>query len=76
HVLVVLDLDLKENAVTYRSEIENKLRNKHERLKIIIPIREVESWILADRGGLSDYFKISKDRIDRTPDELLDPKEK
>lgn len=76
HVLVVLDLDNRQNSVDYRNAIEEQIRNKNAKLKVIIPVREVESWLLADREGLSSFLCISKDKIDREPETLLDPKEK
>lgn len=36
---------------------------------------EVESWLLADRHGLSRFLEISKENITKEPDALIDPKE-
>lgn len=36
---------------------------------------ELESWLLASRVGLSQYFGISAQLVPATPDELLDPKQ-
>lgn len=76
YVLVVLDLDSRNNAIEYRRSIEGQIRNKNEKFKLVIPVREIESWLLADREGMSDFLSISKDKIDRDPELLLDPKEK
>lgn len=76
NVIVLFDLDLKPSFDDYKLELESQLANKRDSLHILISVREVESWILADRVGLGDYLKISKDKIERDPDELLDPKEK
>ncbi|EOG6950026.1 DUF4276 family protein [Edwardsiella piscicida] len=75
-VIVVFDLDLKPCPEKFRTSLENKVINKRENLHLIVSVREIESWILADRVGFSSYFKVSKDKIERDPDELLDPKEK
>lgn len=39
-----------------------------------VAIREIESWILADRDGFSDFLKISKSLIPIAPDQLSNPK--
>lgn len=75
-VLLVLDLDSKDSAEEYKRLIEGKIQNKNDSLLILVPVREIESWILADRDGLSSFLKISRDRIQRDPESLLDPKEK
>lgn len=75
-VVVVFDLDLKPCPEEFRSSLESKVVNKRDSLQIIVSVREIESWILADRIGFSSYFKVSKDKIERDPDGLLDPKEK
>lgn len=76
NVIVLFDLDLKPSSDDYKLELESQLANKRDTLHILISVREVESWILADRVGLGDYLQISKDKIERDPDELKDPKEK
>lgn len=76
HVIAIFDLDLKPDAEEFKSLLENKITNKTQTFNIIISVREIESWILADREGFSEYLSISKEKICRAPDELLDPKEK
>jgi hypothetical protein len=39
-----------------------------------IAVREVESWLIADREGFSDFLGISSTNITRNPDALPDPK--
>jgi len=39
-----------------------------------VAVREVESWILADRVGLSRLLGISMALLPQNPDQLLDPK--
>ena len=40
-----------------------------------VAVREVESWILADRIALADFFRISDINFHQSPDNLEDPKE-
>lgn len=75
-VLVVFDLDVKPSSVDFKKTLEGKVNNINENLNIVVSVREVESWLLADREGISKYFSVSKDKIDRDPDALFDPKEK
>lgn len=76
YVLLILDLDNRNSSNEYRSELEEQINNRADKFKIVIPVREIESWFLADREGLSNFLCISKDKIDRDPESLLDPKEK
>lgn len=76
NVLVFFDLDLKPSRDAYVQEIEGYLANKQQSLHVLISVREVESWILADREGLANFLHVSKEKIDRSPEQLLDPKEK
>jgi len=39
-----------------------------------IAVREVESWLLADRAGIAQFLMISLGKIPRNPDDLDDPK--
>lgn len=39
-----------------------------------VVVREVESWVLADHKGFSDYFGISQAKLPTDPDLLPDPK--
>lgn len=40
-----------------------------------IAVREVESWILADRDGLAEFLGIPKANFSKDPETLPDPKE-
>jgi hypothetical protein len=40
-----------------------------------IAVKEVESWLIADREGLAAYLGISVANLSRDPDSLIDPKE-
>ena len=39
-----------------------------------IAVREIESWIMADREAFAKYLHVSEDNVTTTPDELSDPK--
>lgn len=74
NVLIVLDLDNRHDANTFIKEVLGCIKiNKN--LKFSISVREIESWLLADKKGISDFLQISKDKIPANPELLLDPKE-
>jgi hypothetical protein len=39
-----------------------------------IAVREIESWLLADRSGFASYLGVSEAVVPRNPDELIDAK--
>ncbi len=47
----------------------------HPNLIFRIAVREVESWILADREGFSQFLRISSVFVPLQPDQLPDPKQ-
>jgi hypothetical protein len=44
------------------------------RMCLRVAVREAESWLLADRVGLASFLSVSRDRIPRDPDRIIDPK--
>jgi len=76
YVLIALDLDMKESDAVLLAEIERKIKRKEDKLLFSVSVREIESWLLADRKGFSDFLRISESKIDTNPDSLLDPKGK
>jgi hypothetical protein len=40
-----------------------------------VPVREVESWLLADRPSLASYLGVRQTAIPADPDDLSDPKQ-
>lgn len=51
-------------------------RGKHPNLLLRVAVREVESWLLADREGLSRFLRVKADLFPRIkPDEITKPKE-
>lgn len=43
-------------------------------LVFCVAVREVESWLLADRNGVAELLRIRVGRIPKRPDEIDDPK--
>ena len=46
----------------------------HPNLIFRVAVREVESWLLADRAGLSNFLRVPKTHCPERPDDLPDPK--
>lgn len=40
-----------------------------------LAVREVESWLLADRDGIAKYMSVPLEKVPERPDELDDPKQ-
>jgi hypothetical protein len=71
-IMILTDLD---NAHCPSELISTWLQQPmHPNLVIRIAVREVESWLLADSGGLAAYLRINARFIPEHPDELPDPK--
>ena len=48
---------------------------KHPNLMSRFATMEIESWLLADRRGMSDFLRVPLHRIPQDPDSLAHPKE-
>lgn len=70
--LILTDLDDEECAPIMIKEWLPETRNPN--LIFRIAVREVESWVLADRPAFAKFFSISENKVPRKPDELSDPK--
>ncbi len=72
-VLLLTDLDTKECPPTL---IEDWSRGDAipKQLLIRVAVRQVESWLLADRDGMARLLKISVRKLPRDPDALPDAK--
>ncbi len=70
--LVLTDLDQHECAPSFVDELLE--REKEDNLFLRVAVREVESWILADRDNFAKYISISPAKINPNPDNLEDPK--
>jgi hypothetical protein len=47
----------------------------HANLIFRVAVREVESWLLADRQGFADFLGISVTKVPLEPDQINDPKQ-
>jgi len=45
-----------------------------EKLLLCVAVREIESWLLADREGFASYLNIAPQKITTSPEEIFDPK--
>ncbi len=71
--LVLSDLEEAECAPT---QINEWLQiPKHHNLLFRIAVREVESWLLADRSGFAYFLNIKKELIPENVDGINDPKQ-
>ncbi len=70
-VLCIADTD-RMCPVQWLKKWSPKVMHQHFFLRLAVP--EAESWVLADRQGVSEYFKISAAQIKADPEQLDDPK--
>lgn len=47
----------------------------HANLIFRVAVREVESWLLADREGFANFLGISVPKVPSNPDQITDPKQ-
>jgi len=47
----------------------------HANLIFRVAVREIESWLLADREGFADFLGISVTKVPTEPDQIADPKQ-
>ncbi len=73
-VFVMTDLDQNECAPTLRQQWFPDINTLPDSLIFRVAVREVESWILANRDDLADFLGIAKANFTREPDTLEDPK--
>lgn len=71
--LVLIDLDTTECAPILRNELLPS--SVSENLILRIPVPEVETWLLADHIGMGTFLGINNRIINRSPEQLPDPKE-
>ena len=71
-ILVLTDLDRGKCAPLL---IADWLPNpKHNNLIFRVAVREIESWLLADRDSIAKFLGVSVSALPLNPDEILDPK--
>lgn len=76
-VLVLTDsMDTGERCIPQAryTYLTKHIRNPHPNFLLRFAVRELESWIIADRSAISRFFQIPISKIPATPDTLLDPK--
>jgi hypothetical protein len=71
--LILTDLDQNECAPTFINCLLEKKRN--EGLFLRIAVREIESWLIADRKNLSSFLSVSEDVVSKNPESIIDPKD-
>lgn len=72
-VILLTDLDRVECAPTMKANwFQNVVQS--DRFVFRIAVREVESWVLADREQFSEFLGVSHTRIPINPESLTDPK--
>jgi hypothetical protein len=50
------------------------LPHRHQKMLFRVVVREIESWIIADRRNLARFLKIHLVRVPVNPEQLTDPK--
>ncbi|WP_156034036.1 DUF4276 family protein [Aeromonas jandaei] len=74
-VVLMLDLDTRACADEYVSSLCSKLNSKEPNFHIIVPVTEIESWLLSDKSTFSACLGINEKIIPSEPDKLIDPKQ-
>lgn len=70
--LVLRDLD--HDAPCPAALIDMICPEPAEQMRIRVPVREIEAWVLADRGAAARFLGVRLAAVPRRPDELEDPK--
>lgn len=76
HLVMVHDLDEREEK-HLRSLLEEKIEDSDFEQKIVlIPVEEIEAWLLSDSEALKTVFNIQKlPKVPRWPETIKNPKE-
>ena len=76
HLVVIHDLD-NFNEARLRTELSNSVHHiNFDRYVILIPIKEIEAWLLTDATALKTVFKMSQlPKLPNSPEQLQDPKQ-
>lgn len=70
--IVLRDLD--HDAPCASALLEALLPQRAEGMHVRVPIRSVESWLLADQGGFAKFFGVAAKLVPHAPDSLDRPK--
>ena len=61
--------DLDHDAKCAPQLMESPIQNRSLRMSIRIPVRTIESWLLADVDGFAEEFHLARSRLPKYPDE-------
>ena len=68
-------VDHKETRLSCAPEVVSRwLPRRHPLTLLRVVVRELESWLLADREGLAEFLNVPTGRVPSRPEELDDPK--
>lgn len=76
HLIVVHDLD-KNDEKNLRTMLGNEIKDvKFKRTIILIPIEELDAWLLCDAEALKATFNMKKiTKVPKSPEKIASPKE-
>jgi hypothetical protein len=69
---VLRDLDHDESCAP--ALLKKLVPEREEGLLLRIPVRKVESWVLADLVGIANFLSVALPLVPASPDDLPDPK--
>jgi hypothetical protein len=72
YYFVITDLDRYECPLSLINEWLSIQRN--DQMIFRIAVREIESWLLADRKSFAAFFSVSQELVPLNPDSIPDPK--
>ncbi len=68
-------VDFMDTGLVCAAEVVARwLPNRHANMYFRVVVREIESWLLADRTNLARFLRISITRLPATPEQIVDPK--
>lgn len=74
HLALVDLMDVRPRPDCPASLVRAWLPNRHPNMLFRVVVRELESWLLADREGIADLLHVPLTRVPRLPEEEPDPK--
>ena len=74
HLALVDFMDIRPRPDCPASLVGAWLPGRHPNMLFRVVVREIESWILADREGIAKLLHVSVSRVPRLPEEEPDPK--
>ena len=74
HLALVDFMDIRPRPDCLASLVGAWLPGRHPNMLFRVVVREIESWILADREGIAKLLHVSVSRVPRLPEEEPDPK--